>query len=233
HALAKSGCKTIYAVPVCQNPLGLEVGLERRQDILKVAEKHDAYIVEDDIYGIYAAKKSPTYKALAPSRVYYLTSLSKCLTPLLRAGLLAPPADRLGSLCSALRAQAFGAAPVASELACALIEMGAHRQAADDLTKEAKIRTRLAQEILRLSSVPMPAGSPHLWLPMKAMAAEKLARRAGEQGIRITPPDACSIGSAKSSGVRLSIMAPQNRYDMEDALRRLVKLMDDPEEVVV
>lgn len=233
RALASSGCKIIYAIPVCHNPLGFEVGLSRRKAILKVAEKHNAYIVEDDIYGIYAAKDSPTYKELAPSRVYYLTSLSKCLTPLLRVGLLAPPDERLGGICRELRAQVFGAAPVALELACALIELGADREAADALVKEAKLRTDVAKEILRLPQVPMPTGAPHIWLPMRPMEAERLARRAAEHGIRVTPPDAGSIGDNKSGGLRLSILAPTTRYDMEDALRQLVRLIDDPEEVVV
>jgi DNA-binding transcriptional MocR family regulator len=232
-ALASSGCKIVYAIPVCHNPLGFEVGLSRRQAILKVAQKHDAYIIEDDIYGIYAAKRGPTYKELAPARVYYLTSLSKCLTPLLRVGLLAPPEDRLGGICRELRAQVFGAAPVALELACALIELGAHRDAAEALVKEAKLRTGIAKDILRLSHVPMPTGAPHIWLPMRPMEAERLARRAAEQGIRVTPPDAGSIGPGKSGGLRLSILAPATRYDTEGALRQLMGLMDDPEEVVV
>ncbi|NGM86931.1 PLP-dependent aminotransferase family protein [Parapusillimonas sp. SGNA-6] len=232
-ALAASGCKIIYAIPVCHNPLGFEVGLNRRQAILKVAQKHDAYIVEDDIYGIYAAKHAPTYKELDPARVYYLTSLSKCLTPLLRVGVLAPPEERLNGICRELRAQVFGAAPVSLELACALIDLGADREAAEALVKEAKLRTEIAKEILRLAHVPMPTGAPHLWLPMHATEAERLARRAAEQGIRVTPPDAGSIGPEKSSGLRLSILAPTTRYDMEGALRQLLRLMDDPEEIVV
>jgi DNA-binding transcriptional MocR family regulator len=232
-ALAATGCKIIYAIPVCHNPLGFEVGLSRRQEILKVARKHGAYIVEDDIYGIYAAKHAPTYKELAPARVYYLTSLSKCLTPLLRVGVLAPPEERLSGICRELRAQVFGAAPVALELACALIEQGADREAAEALVKEARLRTDIAKDILRLAHVPMPTGAPHIWLPMHPSEAERLARRAAEQGIRVTPPDAGSIGPQKSGGLRLSILAPTTRYDMEGALRQLLRLMDDPEEVVV
>jgi len=231
-ALASSGCRIIYTIPVCQNPLGFEVGRARREAILDVARRHDAYIVEDDVYGIYAHEQSPTYKALSPARVYYATSLSKCLTPLVRAGVLAPPAERLNGMSRRLRAQVFGAPPTALELGCALIELEADRQAADALTREARARTRLAQEILRLPTVPMPSGAPHLWLPMPAAEAEKLARRAGEHGIRLTPPDAGSVG-AHPGGLRLSILAPATRGDMEQALRQLVRLLDNPDEVVV
>jgi DNA-binding transcriptional MocR family regulator len=233
RVLADTGCRIIYATPVCQNPLGLEAGEARRREIVRVCERHDAYIVEDDIYGLYAAKGRVTYKQLAPDRVYYLTSLSKCLTPLARVGVLVPPEDRQAQITRALRAQVFGAAPVALELGCALIELGADRVAADALREEAKLRTGLAAEILALRSVPMPEGCPHLWLPMPALAAEKLARRASEHGVRLTPPDATSIGGETSAGIRLCILAPPRREDLEHALRTIVGLLEDQEETVV
>jgi DNA-binding transcriptional MocR family regulator len=230
---ATSACRAIYATPVCQNPLGFEVGEERRREIVRICEKHDAYIVEDDIYGIYAAKGRVTYKELAPERVYYLTSLSKCLTPLVRLGVLVPPGDRIPKLARDLRAQVFGAPPTALELGCALIELGADTVAADRLRKEAKIRTRLTAKLLRLDHLPMPEGTPHIWLPMPAVEAEKLARRATEHGVRLTPPDATSIGGEKSGGVRLCILAPTNRNDLERALRIVDHLLNEPGETVV
>lgn len=233
RTLAQSGCRILYTIPVCQNPLGFEVGEARRREILKVCEKHDAYIVEDDIYGIYAAKGRLTYKELAPGRVYYLTSLSKCLTPLVRAGVLVPPESRKAPLARALRAYVYGAPPTALEFGAALLDLGADRIAADRLRREARARTKLAAEILSLDGVPMPSGTPHIWLPMKAIEAEKLARRAGDQSIRLTPPDATSIGGDAAGGIRLCILAPDKREDLERALRVVAALLADTEETVV
>ena len=233
QVLKESGCRTVYATPVCQNPLGFEVGEARRRAIIRVCRKYDAYIVEDDIYGIYTAKGRVTYKQLAPDRVYYLTSLSKCLTPLVRLGVLVPPEDRLAPLVRALRAQVFGAAPTALELGCALIELGADRLAAEALCKEAKLRTELTARLLGLDAVPMPEGAPHIWLPMPAVEAEKLARRSSEHGVRLTPPDATSIGGDKAGGIRLCILAPSHRHDLERALRVIVGLLADTDETIV
>lgn len=231
-ALQATGCKIVYTIPVCQNPLGFEVGQTRREAIAAVAKKHDAYIVEDDIYGIYAVSGSPTYKELDPDRVYFATSLSKCLTPLLRAGVLAPPQQRLNGIARQLRALVLGASPIALEMGCVLLETGADRAAAAALRDEARARTTIAQALLGLDSVPMPSGSPHLWLPLRPVEAERLARRAGEQGIRLTPPDAGTVGPS-SGGLRLCILAPALRSDMEQALKQLASLIDDPDEVVV
>src|SRR3546814_14031953 len=87
-------------------------------------------------------------------------------------------------------------------MACALIELGADTTVASILRKEAKARIALAQRILNLDEVPMPDGAPHIWLPMSPVRAEKLARRASEQGVRLTPPDASFVGGECAGGVR-------------------------------
>src|SRR3546814_18464291 len=68
-------------------------------------------IVEDDIYSVYATKGAPTFKGMAPGRTYYLNSISKCLTPLLRVGIMAPPPERRSPIMRALRAEGWGSAP--------------------------------------------------------------------------------------------------------------------------
>src|SRR5690606_6642077 len=123
RVLHKSGCRAVYTTPVCQNPLGIEAGLSRRQEILKVCERRDAFLVEDDIYGLYAKKTEATYATLAAHRTYYVTSLSKALTPLVRVGVLIPPPSRREAMAERLRAQIWGAPPLALAVGCALIEM--------------------------------------------------------------------------------------------------------------
>ena len=154
RVLGASGAKVIYLKPVCHNPIGFEMSEERRRAVLAIAEKHDARIVEDDIYSVYAAKGGPTFKELAPSRTYYLNSISKCLTPLLRVGIIAPPADRIGSIAKAVGAVVWGASPHGLELACALIEVGADTIVAAILRSEAKARVQLAQRVLALELPP-------------------------------------------------------------------------------
>lgn len=233
RVLTETGAKVVYLTPVSHNPIGFETGEKRRRELLAVIERHDGWIVEDDIYSVYSAKTAPTFKEMAPERTYYLNSISKCLTPLLRVGIVIPPAERRASIMRALRAQLWGSAPYGVEMACALIELGADTTVAAILRKEAKARIALARRILRLDDVPMPEGAPHLWLPMAPLRAEKLARRASEQGVRLTPPDASFVGGECAGGVRLSIMATTNRDDLERALRVVAALRDEPDEMVV
>jgi DNA-binding transcriptional MocR family regulator len=233
RTLRETGAKIVYLTPVCHNPLGFEIGKERRRELLAVIAKHDAWIVEDDIYAVYSRKNAQTFKELAPERTYYLNGISKCLTPLIRVGLIAPPPNRLTNIASALRAEVWGPAPYGVELACALLELGADATVAAILRSEAKARIQLAKQTLGLTSVPMPAGAPHVWLPMKPERAEKLARLAAERGVRLTPPDASFVGGEFGGGVRLSLMAPLTRDELDEALRTIAALLKAPEEMIV
>src|SRR3546814_1565428 len=64
-------------------------------------------------------------------------------------------------------------------------------------------------------------------------SSDLLARRASEQGVRLTPPDASFVGGECAGGVRLSIMATTNRDDLERSLRVVAALRDEPDEMVV
>lgn len=212
-----TGCRAIYTVPVCQNPLGFETGEARRRALLEVCERFDAAIVEDDIYGVYATTSAPTYRALDPKRTWYLTSTSKSLSPLMRVGVLIPPQNHYSAVAARLRAEVWGAAPVAVELACALIDLGVADRVFGQLRTEARERVRLAADMLQITPL-MPEGAAHIWLPMRLADAERLVRRAAEAGVRLTPPDATAVNE-DVAGVRLCLMAPARRSDLVRALR--------------
>ena len=232
-ALMETGARIIYVTPVCQNPLGFETGPERRREIAKVVARHGVMIVEDDIYGLYAAKGNLTYRQLLPEQVIYVTSLSKSLTPLVRLGVIAPPPALVAAVRKRLRAESWGLPPYVAELAAAMLEIGMGEEAAVALRAEGLARLQLSQRILGIEAVPMPGGAPHLWLAMSPLKAEQFARRASEAGVRITPPSAAQVGDAPVAGVRLCIMAPPARAVLERGLRVLAGILGSDEDVVV
>jgi len=232
-ALTATGARIIYTTPVCQNPLGFETGPERRRAIAGIAKKHGTVIVEDDIYGLYAAKGNLTYRELLPDHVIYVTSLSKSLTPLVRLGVIAPPAHLVAAVRKRLRAESWGLPPYVAELAAAMLEIGMGEEAGAALRLEGFARLELTRGVLGIGAVPMPGGAPHLWLPMSPLKAEQFARRASEAGVRITPPSAAQVGDAPVPGVRLCIMAPPVRSTLERGLRVLAGILGSDEDVVV
>src|SRR3546814_18495372 len=92
--LKSTGARIVYLTPVGHNPIGFETREARRRELLSVIERHDAKIVEEDIYSVYATKGAPTFKEMAPGRTYYHNSISQCLTQLLRVCIMAPTIGR-------------------------------------------------------------------------------------------------------------------------------------------
>ena len=83
--------KGLYVIPNFQNPAGVTLSLERRKDILALAEEFDFMIFEDDPYGEirFEGDRLPSLKALDRwGRVIHMRSFSKTIAPGLRVGWL-------------------------------------------------------------------------------------------------------------------------------------------------
>lgn len=81
--------KLIYTIPNFQNPTGTVWSLQRRKELVELANKYNVIIVEDDPYGElrYEGEAISCCKSFdKEGRVIYLGSFSKVLSPGLRIG---------------------------------------------------------------------------------------------------------------------------------------------------
>ncbi len=98
------GPKFIYVLPNFQNPSGATMSMERRQQLIRLADQYGVPIVEDDPYGQlrYDGRHIPSLSTLDSryrdsgdeysGNVIYLSTFSKLLAPGLRLGwVIAPP----------------------------------------------------------------------------------------------------------------------------------------------
>ena len=86
--------------PRLQNPTGVDLSPERRERLVELARQHGFFILEDAVYGDlrFEGHDPGPLRALAPSHVIYVDSLSKTVGPGLRAGWIAasgPVLDRI------------------------------------------------------------------------------------------------------------------------------------------
>lgn len=90
--------KFFYIMPRYHNPLGSSLSQKDKQEILKLADKYDVYIVEDDFLADYEtdSKADPIYSYDYQSRVIYLKSFSKIIFPGLRVGVAIVPDSLTG-----------------------------------------------------------------------------------------------------------------------------------------
>ncbi len=88
--------KFIYLIPDFQNPTGRCMSLERRKQVVEIAEKYKIPVIEDSPYGelVLEGEKLPTIKSFDKNGyVIYLGTFSKVFCPGFRIGwILADPA---------------------------------------------------------------------------------------------------------------------------------------------
>jgi len=92
--------KFLYLIPNYQNPSGKIMGLERRLELLRVAQAFDLLVVEDNPYGElqFEGERFPNLIELAEN-VIYLGTFSKVLSPGLRVGYVVAEPDIIHHLC--------------------------------------------------------------------------------------------------------------------------------------
>jgi hypothetical protein len=119
----------VYLNPTLQNPTAVTFPERRRKELAAIARRCKVRIVEDDPYWLLADAPPPPIATLAPGHVYYISTLSKCLTPGLRVAfvLVRDPQERERFLV-ALRSCALMVAPLTAALATQWILDGSGRQ---------------------------------------------------------------------------------------------------------
>jgi 2-aminoadipate transaminase len=111
----RAGPKFMYVLPNFQNPSGTTLSLERRMEIVRMADRYGVPIIEDDPYGqlrfegdhikplvvLDAEKLHCDRNGHYTGNVIYLSTLSKTLAPGLRLGWVVAPAEVITRLVQA------------------------------------------------------------------------------------------------------------------------------------
>lgn len=93
--------KLIYTMPDGHNPLGISLSLEKRQELIKLAESYQIPVLEDDAYGFLSYETSLPSLLSFSENVIYAGTFSKVIGPSFRIGWLVVPKewiDKLGMM---------------------------------------------------------------------------------------------------------------------------------------
>ena len=213
--LAEKGSKPkfIYSVPTFQNPGGVTLSLERRQQLVAIARRHEILIVEDNPYGLlrYEGEALPTLYALdGGAYVVYLGTFSKILSAGLRIGwTVAPPPIRekivLGKgasdLCTSTLTQDF---------AGHYFRDGNWEQYVDDLVgiyrnrRDAMIGA-MSEYFPHGATWNKPQGGLFIWATMPEVldTSDMLAKALGE-GVAFVPGTSAYVDGRGASSMRLN-----------------------------
>ena len=218
--------RLVYLNPTLQNPTAVTIPERRRKEIAAIAQRCDVRIVEDDPYWLLAAAAPPPIAAFAPEHAYYISTLSKCLTPGLRVAfvLVRDPHERERFLV-ALRSFALMVAPLTAALATQWILDGSAGGLLAGISKEARLRQRMARDILAGRGSGLGDGL-HVWLELPAYwNSSQLARAADSEGIAVTPAEAFATGSGSVNAIRICLGSIKDRGRLQGGLQRLSRLL--------
>lgn len=219
--------------PEVHNPTCGFTPLARRQELVAVARRHDLQILEDDCYRLGAAQ-APGYRMLAPERSWYVSSLSKSVTPALRFGVAVAPSGRASGLRRTAEYSYFGLATPMTDL-CAKLLVDPRLP---EVTSKARDRIGLyvqrAVNILGGYDLEWRADVPFLWLRLpQGWRAGAFVQAAEAHGVRIRSAEEYASREARvPHAVRFAINAGVSLSSFEDAIMRLRDLLDNPPEQI-
>jgi len=218
----------VYVVAEFDNPSGVTLSADRRQDLARLADHYGFLIVEDDPYGAlrWAGARRPALSTLS-DRVVTLGTTSKILAPGLRVGWAVAPAPLVARLvvlkqAADLHTSGFSQAIVAGVLTRPgflephLDGLRQRYQRQGDALQDA-LRARLGDRI----AFHAPEGGMFLWARLlDGTDTAALAPRALAAGMAFVPGNAFSVRDPQRSGLRLSF-ATEGPAALTEAVRRL------------
>ncbi len=227
-AIRSSGARVLYCIPTLQNPTTTVLPEARRRRIVEICRRHDVMIIEDDIYSFLLEAPVTPLSALAPERSFYATSLSKCVAPGLRIGLLRAPLAFHDRIATALRASTLMPSGFMAELATRLIRSGKAKQAADAKRREAEVRQSLARAILPAGHLVTHPRCFHAWLTLpRPWRHEDYAAEARRRGVMVGSARVFAVGRQPvPHAVRLCLHAAASRAQLKAGLETLSRILD-------
>ncbi|MGX7825831.1 PLP-dependent aminotransferase family protein [Actinokineospora sp. 24-640] len=164
--------KLLYTVPDFQNPTGVTMSLERRHQVIDLANRFDLLVVEDTPYRAlrYDGDQLPTLKSLdTEGRVLHLGTFSKILAPGVRLGWAVAPQemlDKLTLLKLAADTQCGTLSMAAVSLYLDRFDIDAHIAAVRDAYRDKRdlMLTTLRNTFPASTAFTVPSGGLFTWL---------------------------------------------------------------------
>ena len=223
----------VFTTPSHQFPTTVTMPLERRMQLLRMADQHDFVIIEDDyeFEANYVNEPCPALKSLDDTgRVIYVGSFSKSLFPGLRLGFMVGPA-RLIAEARALRRLMLRHAPNNNQRTAALfLSLGHHDTLIRRLHRAYRGRwevmaAALAEHLPGCAETPSFGGTSFWVRGPDNTDSEEMARQALDEGVVIEPGQVYFGQNPRPSNYFRLGFSSIGEDRIEDGIKRLAKLI--------
>jgi DNA-binding transcriptional MocR family regulator len=207
--------------------------MERRLALVDAARKADLQILEDDCYRMGRAE-GEGYRQLAPERGWYVSSLSKSVTPALRIGCAIGPRGMSGALHRSAEHGFFGLATPMLDLTAALLGHPQLPQIMEASRLGVERYVKIAVNTLGGFDLRWRHDVPFLWLKLpQGWRASAFCQAAEKEGVQIRAAEEFAGRDAQSPhAVRMAINGGVSLRSFEAAMERLRCLLDNPPEEI-
>ncbi|WBU63893.1 PLP-dependent aminotransferase family protein [Paracoccus aerodenitrificans] len=219
--------RSVFLLPSGAGPFAQIMDRDRREALAETAAQTGITVIENDALGPVALRRPPPVSSFAPENSFYLTGLSKSLSPGLRMGFLVMPEKLAERALNRHQSMSWMATPMVAEIARDWIESGLADQLLDAQRSQLAARNRLAQRILEGRGQGFPQGL-HRWVKLPAGYSEQaVISRALELGVALAPGSGFAVTDT-TPALRVTLGAPDMR-DFEQALHIVASVLSsDP-----
>lgn len=230
--LGPRGAKFLYTIPTFQNPGGVTMSLERRQELLRLCNEYEIPVVEDDPYSRLRFSGEPVACLRSmDDKVIYLGTFSKIFAPGLRLGWMIAPrpilkkvlltkqgTDLCGSAFNQVAAEHYFAdTPWRETLESFIQKYKSRRDALLDAMEE-----YFPKEL----SWTKPEGGFFVWVTLPDFIdTDELLPAALEKGLTFVPGSGC-FPDRTSNSLRLAFCY-EAEDDLREGARRLAALINE------
>lgn len=213
RVLEREPAAVIAVTPNFQNPTGGSLSLEARRELLRLAQRAGAAVIENDIYGglRYEGEGLPTLKRLDEAGVVILVrSFSKLAMPGLRVGWVTAPQAVARRLAERKRTADLHTDHLSQAVLLRFAASGrleAHRRR---LVEAGRERLRAVVEACERhlpegAQFTRPEGGANVWVRLpEPLDAERLLGKAEEAGVSYLPGRLFAVQRAEAGALRLS-----------------------------
>lgn len=220
--------------PTHQSPLGVTLSLARRMQLLDWAQRHSAWIIEDDYDSEcrYQGRPLPPLKSLdRQGRVLYAGTFSKTLFPALRMSYLVVPVEQVALFERSSRLRVCGCSPLMQAGVADFINGGhfyRHLKRMRALYRQRRewLAQGLTQRLGEVLTVAPQAGGIQLLAYLSAeLNDHEVAKQAWQQGLAVQALSDWQRLTPANNGLLMGFANFASYVEVEQAVSRLAAAM--------
>lgn len=230
--LGPRGAKFLYTIPTFQNPGGVTMTLERRKELLRLSEKYDIPIIEDDPYSRlrYAGEPVPALRSMS-DQVVYLGTFSKIFAPGLRLGWMIAPRAILSKVLLTKQGTDLCGSAFNQVVAEHYFNDTPWKETLDGFIERYKSRRNAMIEAIEEYFPPEvswthPEGGFFIWVSLPDyIDTDQMLPAALDKGITFVPGSGC-YPDGKANSMRLAFCY-ESEDDIREGIKRLAEVIDE------